>query len=111
MSKIVQLRNILLGYIVLEEVRYWDFLISPENPRDKVSDMEKSNNVRKVAVGDVLSGKHYVCNRETRHNFVGEIRIFSVKIRINPYPSYMHQCIAKTFTRFISRCSFCKKKS
>ena len=46
---------------------------------------------------------------QTRHNFVGEIRSFSVKIRINPYPSYMHQCIAKTFTRFISRCSFCKK--
>ena len=46
---------------------------------------------------------------QTRHNFVWEIRIFSVKIRINPYPSYMHQCIAKTFTRFISRCSFCKK--
>ena len=45
MSKIVQLRNILLGYIVLEEVRYWDFLISPENPRDKGSHMEKSNNV------------------------------------------------------------------
>ena len=63
MSKIVQLRNILLGYIVLEEVRYWDFLISPENPRDKVSHMEKSNNVRKVAVSGVLSGKHYVCNR------------------------------------------------
>ena len=40
---------------------------------------------------------------QTRHNFVGEIRIFSVKIRINPYPSFMHRCIAKTFTRFISR--------
>ena len=38
---------------------------------------------------------------QTRHNFVGEIRIFSVKIRINPYPSFMHRCIAKTFTRFI----------
>ena len=25
---------------------------------------------------------------QTRHNFVGEIRIFSVKIRINPYPSF-----------------------
>ena len=42
---------------------------------------------------------------QTRHNFVGEIRIFSMKIRINPYPSFMHRCIAKTFTRFISRCS------
>ena len=45
---------------------------------------------------------------QTRHNFVGEIRIFSVKIRINPYPSFMHRCIAKTFTRFISRCSLHK---
>ena len=27
---------------------------------------------------------------QTRHNFVGEIRIFSMKIRINPYPSFMH---------------------
>ena len=44
----------------------------------------------------------------TRHNFVGEIRIFSVKIRINPYPSFMHRCIAKTFTRFISRYSLKK---
>ena len=34
---------------------------------------------------------------QTRHNFVREIRIFSVKIRINPYPSFMHRCIAKTF--------------
>ena len=42
--------------------------------------------------------------QQTRHNFVGEIRTFSVKIRINPYPS-MHRFIAKTFTRFISRCS------
>ena len=24
---------------------------------------------------------------QTRHNFVGEIRIFSVKISVNPYPS------------------------
>ena len=46
---------------------------------------------------------------QTRHNFVGEIRIFSVKIRINPYPSFRHRCIAKTFTRFISRCSLQKK--
>ena len=42
---------------------------------------------------------------QTRHNFVGEIRIFSVKTRINPYPSFMHRCIAKTFTRSITRCS------
>ena len=27
----------------------------------------------------------------TRHNFVGEIRIFSVKICINPYPSFVHR--------------------
>ena len=46
---------------------------------------------------------------QTRHNFVGEIRIFSVKICINPYPSFMHRCIAKTFTRFISRCGLPKK--
>ena len=45
---------------------------------------------------------------QTRHNFVGETRIFSVKIRINPYPSFMHRCIAKTFTRFTSRCSLQK---
>ena len=43
----------------------------------------------------------YLAIDQTRHNFVGEIRIFSVKIRINPYPSFMHRCIAKTFTRFI----------
>ena len=54
------------------------------------------------------------CNthKQTRHNFVGEIRIFSVNICINPYPSFMHRCraytIAKTFTRFISRCSLQK---
>ena len=36
-------------------------------------------------------------NHQTRHNFVGEIRISSVKICINPYPSLMHRCIAKTF--------------
>ena len=45
---------------------------------------------------------------QTRHNLVGEIRIFSVKICINPYPSLMHRCIAKTFTRFISH-AVCKK--
>ena len=45
---------------------------------------------------------------QTRHNFVGEIRIFSVKICLNPYPSFMHRCIAKTFMRFISRCSLHK---
>ena len=28
--------------------------------------------------------------RQTHHNFVGEIRICSVKIRINPYHSCMH---------------------
>ena len=37
----------------------------------------------------------------TRHNFVGEILIFSVKLCINPYPSFMHRCIAKTFKRFM----------
>ena len=26
---------------------------------------------------------------QTRHNLVGEIRIFSVKICINPYPSFL----------------------
>ena len=41
---------------------------------------------------------------QTRHNFVGEIRICSVKIRINPYPSFMHRCIAKTFTRCDAVC-------
>ena len=46
---------------------------------------------------------------QTCHNFMGEIRIFSVKICINPYPSFMHRCIAKTFTRFISRSSLPKK--
>ena len=46
---------------------------------------------------------------QTCHNFVGEIRIFSVKICINPYPSFMHRCIAKTFTRFISRYGLPKK--
>ena len=49
------------------------------------------------------------CLIQTRHNFVGEIRIFSVKICINPYPSFLHWCIAKTFTRFISWCSLQKK--
>ena len=34
---------------------------------------------------------------------------FSVKICINPYPSFIHRCIAKTFRRFISRCSLQKK--
>ena len=47
---------------------------------------------------------------QTRHNFLGEIRIFSVKIRINPYPSFMHRCIAKTFTRCIWRCSLQKNR-
>ena len=45
---------------------------------------------------------------QTRHNFVGGIRIFSVKICINPYPSSMHRCIATLFTRFVSRCSLQK---
>ena len=37
----------------------------------------------------------------------GKSVFFSVKICIIPYPSLncMHRCIAKTFTRFISRCS------
>ena len=48
---------------------------------------------------------------QTRHNFVGEIRIFSVKIRINPYPSFMHRCIANTFTRFIPYHTSLQKKS
>ena len=48
---------------------------------------------------------------QTRHNFVREIRIFSVKIRINPYPSFMHRCIAKTFTRFIPYNTSLPKKS
>ena len=43
---------------------------------------------------------------QTRHNFVGEIRIVSVKICINPYPSFMHRCMAKTFKRFMQ---FAKK--
>ena len=47
---------------------------------------------------------------QTRHTFVGEIRIFSVKIRINPYPSSMHRSIAKTFKRLISRCSLQKNR-
>ena len=46
---------------------------------------------------------------QTRHNFVGGIRILSVKICINPYPSSMHRCIATLFMRFVSRCTFCKK--
>ena len=46
---------------------------------------------------------------QTRHNFFGGIRIFSVKICINPYPSSMHQCIATLFTRFVSRRSLQKK--
>ena len=29
----------------------------------------------------------HAMDKQTRHNFVGEIRIFSVKIRINPYQS------------------------
>ena len=45
---------------------------------------------------------------QTRHNFVGEMRIFSVKICINPYHSFIHRFIAKTFTRFKSRCSLQK---
>ena len=38
---------------------------------------------------------------QTRHNSVGGIRSFSVKIGINPYPSFMHRgrSILKTFTR------------
>ena len=46
---------------------------------------------------------------QTRHNSVGEIRIFSVKICINPYPSFMHQCIAKTFTRDTYHDAVCQK--
>ena len=44
-----------------------------------------------VAFG-VLSMMYKHCFTQTRHNFVGEIRIFSVKICINPYPSFMHRC-------------------
>ena len=43
---------------------------------------------------------------QTHHNFVGEICIFSVKSCINPYPSFMHRCIAKKFKRFMQ---FAKK--
>ena len=57
---------------------------------------------------DINDAVHYD-HMQTRHNFVGEIRIFSVKICINPYPSFMHRCIAKTFTRFISRCGLPNK--
>ena len=42
----------------------------------------------------------------TRHNFVGEIRILSMK---SVSICILHRCIAKTFTRFISRCSLRKK--
>ena len=45
---------------------------------------------------------------QTRHNFLGGNRIFSVKICINPYPSSMHWCIATFFMRFVSRCSLQK---
>ena len=69
-----------------------------------------------VKLGDTLTFFVKTCCRpscrtnstQTRHNFVGEIRIFSVKTCINPYPSCMHRCIAKTFTRLISRCSLQK---
>ena len=40
--------------------------------------------------------------KQTHHIFVGEIRIFSVKIRINPYPSFMHRCSENARARFIS---------
>ena len=39
---------------------------------------------------------------QTRHNFVGEIRIFSAKICINPYPSFMH--IAMQFIKKSRHC-------
>ena len=45
---------------------------------------------------------------QTRHNFEGEIRIFSVKIRINPYPSFMHRFITKT-SRDSYRDAVCKQ--
>ena len=37
--------------------------------------------------------QHVIRNNacQTRHNFVGEIRIFSLKICLNPYPSFMHR--------------------
>ena len=65
----------------------------------------------KIYTSDYLrvNGLEFEHNMQTRHNFVGEIRIFSVKIRNNPYPSFMHRCIAKMFTRFISRCSYANK--
>ena len=47
-------------------------------------------------------------SNQTCHNLLGGIRIFSVKICINPYPSSMHRCIATFFTRFVSRCSLQK---
>ena len=43
---------------------------------------------------------------QTRHNFVGEIRIFLVKICINPYPSFL--CIDVSRKRSY-RDAVCKK--
>ena len=61
-------------------------------------------------IGSAVRGcaKLFDIRMQTRHNFVGEIRILSVKICINPYHSFRQRCIAKTFTRFISRCSLQK---
>ena len=70
----------------------------------------------RVLVGEELGGQRRwrklnieLNNLQTRHNFVGGIRIFSVKICINPYPSSMHRCITTLFTRFVTRCSLQKK--
>ena len=46
---------------------------------------------------------YYVSKQQTCHNFLGGIRILSVKICINPYHSSMHRCIATFFTLFVSR--------
>ena len=48
-----------------------------------------------------------VPRQQTRHNFVGEIRIFSVKICINPYPSFL--CIDVSRKRSNIAMQFAKK--
>ena len=54
-----------------------------------LSETDSAKYLGLIITSDLQWNQHInnITNKQTRHNFVGEIRIFSVKIRINPYPS------------------------
>ena len=67
--------------LVRPKLEYGSIAWSPHT-QNNIDTLEKIHRPRSAA-------RFVVHDHQTRHNFVGEIRIFSVKICINPYPSFM----------------------